>query len=169
MLINPACELCQQHVFFLVTSGRAEMKVDEVCAVESTSRLNPSMLMVVVFVLPARHLRLEENAALAELLRRRRNVRLATVDASAAMSGAGLDHLVKEIDAGVNAVVHTSEVLRVLLVLNFGGVYADLDIIMLRSLHQSVALSENFVVGDDLVYFASCFFGFQRNHTLAKR
>lgn len=167
-MINLACELCQQHVFFLVTSGRAEMKVDEVCAVESTSRLNPSMLMVVVFVLPARHLRLEENAALAALLRRRRNVRLATVDAAAAMSGAGLDRLVKEIGAGVNPVVHTSEVLRVLLVLNFGGVYADLDVVMLRSL-QSVAPSENFVVGDDLVYFANCFFGFQRNHTLAER
>ena len=151
-------------MFFLVKSGQAVMSPREVCAIESASHHNPSMTILVVFVLPVTQLRLEKNLALVEVLRCWPNVRLATVDAKAAMS------LVTKIPSGRShpAAAHTSDVLRLLLVLKFGGVYADFDLVMLRSL-QSRVHSDNFMVGEVDDDFSSDFFGFQRNHTLAKR
>jgi len=125
------------------------------------------MTIVVVFVMPAQQLRADadNNAALAALLRRRVNVLLATVDAPAAMLRVGLQHVATDDQFPVE---HTSDVLRLLLLLSLGGVYADLDLLMLKQL-QAVVGDANFVVGARDDSFDSCLFGLKRNHGLNKR
>lgn len=152
-------------MFFLVTTGLAEMNARQVCAVESASSLNPSMTIVVVFVLPARQLWADKNVALSALLRRRVNVLLATLDAMEVMRTVGLQHIATH---DVYSMVHTSDVLRLLLTLNLGGVYADLDLVMLKQLNAVIG-NDNFVVGARQDSFASCLFGLKRNHALNKR
>lgn len=155
-----------QTMFFVVTTGKTEMNARQACAVESASVNNPWMTIVVVFLLPARQLELDDRAPLVGVVRRWPNVRLASVNATAAMLAAGLDEFAREIPKGLYPIEHMSDVLRVLLILNLGGVYGDLDLIMLRSIHSMVP-EGNFVVGETGGYFASCFFGLSRNHTVA--
>lgn len=50
----------------------------------------------------------------------------------------------------------------------FAEIWRRLDLVMLRSL-QSMVTHDNFMVGDTDEFFASCFFGLQRNHQLAAR
>jgi lactosylceramide 4-alpha-galactosyltransferase len=151
-------------MFFLVTSGKTELSARQACSIESTCVHNPSMRVVVVFVAPKTHLRMEEKSPLTAVMRRWPNVRVATLNGTAAMAAAGLENLSAQIAAGKYPVQHSSDVLRVLLLAKFGGFYADLDIVMLQSLQS---IGQNFVVGATKDIVASCFFGFRHNHPLA--
>jgi lactosylceramide 4-alpha-galactosyltransferase len=153
-------------MFFLVTSGKMELNARQACSIESTCVHNPSMSVVVVFVTSKTHLRIEEKSPLVAVMRRWPNVRVAALNGTAVMSAAGLQNLSAQIKAGKYPVQHSSSVLRVLLLSKFGGVYGDLDLVMLQSLH-AVVPEHNFMVGDTQEIFASCFFALQRNHPLA--
>jgi lactosylceramide 4-alpha-galactosyltransferase len=154
-------------MFFLVTSGKTKLTARQACSIESTCVNNPFMSVIVVFVAPKTQLRLEEKSPLAAVMRRWPNVRLATLNGTAAMSAAGLQNLYAKIAAGKYPRQLLSDVLRVLLLSKFGGVYSDLDLVMLQSLRSMVTAGQNFMVGDTEDCFASSFFGLQRNHPLA--
>jgi lactosylceramide 4-alpha-galactosyltransferase len=154
-------------MFFLVTSsGNTELNARQACSIESACVHNPSMTVVVVFVVPAMQLPMDEKAPLTAVMRRWPNVHLATLNATAAMAAAGLQSLSAQIAAGKFPVQHSSDVLRVLLLFKLGGVYGDLDLVMLRSLQSAVPM-ENFVVGANRGVVASCLCGLRRNHPLA--
>jgi lactosylceramide 4-alpha-galactosyltransferase len=155
-------------MFFVISSGEAYLSNRQLCGIESASNVNPRMVMVMVFVHPAKRISLEKSPALTELLQQRPNIQLATLDPVTVMHGVGLDRLLDSILSGKFPMVHMSDILRMLLLLKFGGVYSDLDMIMLKNL-RSVVPSDNFMLAETNHYFAACLFGFQRNHKTVGR
>jgi hypothetical protein len=57
-----------QTMFFLVTSGKTELNARQACSIESTCVHNTSMSVVVVFVVPATQLRMDEKSPLMAMI-----------------------------------------------------------------------------------------------------
>jgi hypothetical protein len=96
----------QPMMFLLVTSGNTELNARQTCSIESTCVHNPSMSVVVVFAALKTQLQLEEKSPLVAVMRRWPNVRLATLNGTAAMSAAGLQNLSAKIAAGKFPIQH---------------------------------------------------------------
>ncbi|XP_059470769.1 lactosylceramide 4-alpha-galactosyltransferase-like [Neocloeon triangulifer] len=155
-------------IFFIETSGTSRLNPRVVCAVESAAKTNPKAMVLLLLTHPVRMLKLESNRALIKVLANYTNVKVVTMDSTQILLESNYRSLVEQ-DKHKNSNsinVHTSDFLRNLMVLIFGGIYFDTDYVIVNDL-SPLFEQQNFIPyspsGDLIGNYA---FGFRRQHPL---
>lgn len=136
-----------KQIFFLETSCSGALNSRQACSVESAARSNPDFRVFVVFLGPASKVFISSETY--KTLRMIKNVSFRRIS---------LDKLIENKDTGVMKTVfrrirnksgwpihHTADAARFLMLYEFGGVYLDLDMMVMRPLS---ALGKNWVSKD---------------------
>jgi len=121
-------------VFLLETSGRAVLSPRQACAAESAASRSG---LRVAMVMLSKTLDLRDNVT-CQVYMRAAHIKFYTVDGKKLALGTPLEGFMQA--GGVNnslvPAIHTSDVLRLLLLFRFGGFYHDLDYVVLGPLTQ---------------------------------
>ncbi|XP_070389169.1 lactosylceramide 4-alpha-galactosyltransferase-like [Dermacentor albipictus] len=156
--LNEGGDRAPRRIFFLETSRIRTVGARTACAVESASRLHP---LWSVHYLHASVRVLSPFCPFATLLRTFRNVRLAHLDYKSHFKDTVLDLWLREAPykRGPYEAVHLSDGLRLGLLFKHGGVYADFDVIFLKSLEgiddAVVACSADDTVTNNFLAFSA--------------
>lgn len=131
-----------KSVFFLETScksmenARVSITPRQACAVESAALLNPNFNVYLMYASPGA-LKLENNRndKILQQLMSYKNIRLKYINFERYIEGSPVEVLYKNfmIESSSFAVSHASDVLRYLTLWRYGGIYLDLDVVLLRS------------------------------------
>lgn len=134
-----------RSIFFHETSctSNEEQKIiitaRQACAVESAALLNPNFRVYLLFTSPAA-IKLEnnENDNILKQLMMYKNVRLKHLNFGRYINGSPIAELYSSlrIEASFYARSHASDVLRYLTLWRYGGIYLDLDVILIKSLER---------------------------------
>ena len=157
----------QQNIFFLETSGEECLTARQACSIESASRANPNAIVTVYMEVngsasfstgphgwKAKHQHLpgqRRSCAITNQLFQSTNVKLIREDLVAVHShGTPLWQLTESgsLDQSQFPMAHRSDVVRVAILWKRGGLYLDLDCIVLRPLHclrNTVGLVDFFI------------------------
>ncbi|XP_059474687.1 lactosylceramide 4-alpha-galactosyltransferase-like [Neocloeon triangulifer] len=155
-------------IFFVEISGTSRLNPRVVCAVESAAKTNPKAKVLLVLPHPVRILNLDINRALAKVLENYSNVKVVTMDSTQVLLESNYRSVVelnRHRDSS-HPFVYTSDFLRNLLVLIFGGIYFDTDFIIMKDL-SFLFEQQNFIPyspSSDLI--GNYAFGFRRQHPL---
>lgn len=133
-------------IFFIETSGEACLTARQACSVESAARQNPSLEVVVY----AEANRIRDDGTLGKTAGQRRscpvthgvlsnyeNIRTHRGDLLELLKGTPLWRLVEKnsLKRSKHQLIHRSDAVRVAVLWKSGGVYLDLDCVVLRPLH----------------------------------
>ncbi|CAB3253065.1 unnamed protein product [Arctia plantaginis] len=129
-------------IFFHETSCRGSLRGRQACAIESAARMHPNKQIYVLFSSPVSDNTLR-NSSLAKLSMYL-NINFARVHIAEYARNTPLEDLVasKEFYRSKWWVEHTSDVLRSLTLYKWGGVYLDMDMLVVKSL---ASLGKNWV------------------------
>ena len=154
---------------FIETSGNGCLRPRQACAVESAALTNPDMQIVLYMALgrptgtPERDSGegLERRCETMAVLERMPNVQILRQDLSAHLKGTPLQSLLEDGLLGDSqySYQHWSDALRIALLFKHGGIYLDLDVVVLRSMrclrnaagHVTIA-GETSVENDVLIF-----------------
>ncbi|XP_067139851.1 lactosylceramide 4-alpha-galactosyltransferase-like [Centruroides vittatus] len=141
-----------KNIFFIETSGASSLNFRQVCAIESTARHNPSMSITVLLF--TKHQVMNEFS----------NVQMRSTTFEEIFEGTPLEdwYFQRKWNNSVYKVYHLSDAVRYAVIWKHGGIYLDLDIIMLKSLPSF----SNFVIKERANSICNGIFGMQRNHSL---
>lgn len=143
-----------RSIFFLETSGISypnasrymlNMTARQACAIESAALHNPNFQVFVLFVNPRyRHQENSSNDPIIDAILSYPNVQLRQLHLNRFAAGTPVEDWLKngQLYSSSYPIVHTSDLLRLIALYRFGGIYLDLDIILLRSLEN---MPPNFV------------------------
>lgn len=125
---------CQskQNNKIIITSRQA-------CAVESAARLNPNFKVYLLYTSPgALKSQNTRNDRILKQLMNYNNVRMKHLNFSRYINGSPIQELYDnlKIEASSFALSHASDVLRYLTLWRYGGIYLDLDVILIKSLEK---------------------------------
>ncbi|CAH0564859.1 unnamed protein product [Brassicogethes aeneus] len=164
-------------IFFHETScnsffnGKLFITPRQACAVESAALLNPRRMVYLLFASPA-VLKNEgsESDRMLEAILTYPNVRIHHLNYEKYTKGTPLEDLYRsgEIETSYYAQSHASDVLRYLTLWKYGGIYLDLDVIVIKSLSN---LPGNFAGSESEANVAAGILGFNSTgigHNLAK-
>nr|CAI5858347.1 unnamed protein product [Callosobruchus analis] len=134
-----------KSIFFHETScnsffnGKTTITARQACAVESAAKMNPGMGVHLLFTSPGR-LKFEgdESDDILRALLSYENVKLLHVNFDDYTKDTPVEELYKSglLDDSEYAQSHASDVLRYLTLWKYGGIYLDLDVIVVRSLEE---------------------------------
>lgn len=143
-------ELChsdgggEKRIIFLETSGEKCLRPRQACAVESAALTNPDMTIYVYMALkkPPGNPEMDYGEGLVrhcktmEILSNFSNVYIIYDNISKHLMGTPLESLYVsgQFDNSQYSFQHMSDALRIALLYKYGGIYLDLDVIVLRSL-----------------------------------
>ncbi|KAG8174247.1 hypothetical protein JTE90_023416, partial [Oedothorax gibbosus] len=155
--------LDRRNIFFVETSGRENLSYRQACAVESAARHNPSFE---VFVL-ATSIKTAVSSDLAKHLTIAYGVRNLRIDYGSVVYGTPLWNWYKSEDwkKSQHQVVHLSDAMRLLLLWRHGGIYLDLDVVVLQPLDQLT----NCTPSDNGINASNMFLAFSRFHPFLKK
>lgn len=154
--ITSALKHKSTYIFFVETSGKTFLNIRQACAVESTGKHNPrSNIQVLMFSSGP----VEDHF---ELNRTYSNINITRANFEEIFSGTPLEKWYRERtwNGNANAILHLSDASRLSLIWKFGGIYLDLDIIMLKSMSGL----RNFVIKQNRDILCNGIFGFDRGH-----
>ncbi|XP_023233605.1 lactosylceramide 4-alpha-galactosyltransferase-like [Centruroides sculpturatus] len=139
------------NIFFFETSGASSLNIRQICAVESTARHNPSA-NITVFMFTSRNIK-------NDLL----NVHMRRMSFEEIFVGTPLEdwYFKKEWKKSKYKTHHLSDAVRYAVIWRYGGIYLDLDIVMLKPL----PFTTNFVVKSRKNSLCNGIFGMQRHHS----
>lgn len=131
-----------RRIFYLETSGRPYLTRRQCCTVESVAKNNPDRPIQVFMA--ADHLLL--NSSWLKVLENYPNVQIVMFDIEDYFTGTPLDEWYHEEEwkETLYKVVHLSDYMRVLTLLKGGGMYMDLDYIVMKRLDEETL--KNFVL-----------------------
>lgn len=143
-------ELCHSHgggekrIFFIETSGEKCLRPRQACAIESAAITNPDMDIYVYMAIerPPGNPEIDQGEGLKrhcktmEVLESFSNVFVVREDLSKHLMGTPLESLYTSGQLGNSkySYQHMSDALRIAMLYKYGGIYLDLDVIVLRSL-----------------------------------
>lgn len=140
-----------KSIFFLETScsktGIATLNARQACAIESAAHENPDRQIFVVFVSPVGIKEGEPSPPNFDILMNYPNINFRTLNMWQFTRGTSIHEWLKtnQLFESKYVAEHMSDVFRALLLLKYGGFYADLDVIVLKSFNN---LEENFIPND---------------------
>ncbi|XP_067121806.1 lactosylceramide 4-alpha-galactosyltransferase-like [Centruroides vittatus] len=156
---NPQFE--SHNIFFLETTGVTNLSIRQACAVESTARYNlQSNVIVIMFT----QNQFEDSYNLTRMFD---NVQVKLLSFEEIFEGTPLYEWYKmgEWNSTVYKINHLSDASRLAVIWKYGGMYLDLDMMMLTSLsgfwHRGL---RNFLIKERDNVLANSVFGFTRNH-----
>ncbi|KAH8392860.1 hypothetical protein KR215_004648, partial [Drosophila sulfurigaster] len=133
-----------RSIFFLETnciSGTKhhplELTARQTCAIESAAKHNPNFQVFVLFASP-RYQQKEGEQPLIDAILSYPNVQLRQLNLMRFAVGTPIEDWLKDgkLFKSDYPIVHISDLLRLLTLYRFGGIYLDLDVVLLRSLEQ---------------------------------
>lgn len=149
---KPNSENSAKQIFFIETTnpngGPLQLNPREACAVESAALLHPDRDIYVIFTGPTILIDLkEENESFSMvdiIIKKYNNVYFRSIDINDFSKGSPLEEFVQFEKYKVSKFYssHLSDVLRYLLLWKYGGLFFDLDVVVLRNFNL---LTENFV------------------------
>lgn len=154
------------RIFFLETGGRGELSARQACAVESAARLHPSWTVHLLSV-PNKH-GSRENAEnpFARVLQAIPNVVMKEIKPEEAFRGTPLEPWYESgaLIKSAYPVEHLADALRLAETFHRGGIYLDMDVVVLRSLASLTLpfVSQSPTNNGDMV--SNAFLGFQAGH-----
>lgn len=154
------------RIVFLETGGRGELSARQACAVESAARLHPSWTVHLISV-PGKHgYRGRAKNSFAHVLRPLPNVLMHEIKPEEAFRGTPLESWYESgaLNKSAYPVEHLADALRLAEIFNRGGIYLDIDVVVMRSL-ASLPLpfvSQSPTKNGDMV--SNGFLGFQAGH-----
>ncbi|XP_076266976.1 lactosylceramide 4-alpha-galactosyltransferase-like [Rhynchophorus ferrugineus] len=155
-------------IFFVETScnsyanGHLTIHPRQACAVESAALTNPERMVYLLYLSPGTFSSAStESSRIIKALQFYPNIKFLRVNMDRFVEGSPVNDLWKsrKIHTGKYALSHTSDVLRYLLLWKYGGIYADLDVVVIKNLDP---IPENFAGAQDDVYLASGVMGFNK-------
>ncbi|XP_067125780.1 lactosylceramide 4-alpha-galactosyltransferase-like [Centruroides vittatus] len=146
------------NVIFLETSGNS-LNLRQACAIESAAvhhRRSPINVMI-----------LKDFDYVYGLTNRYSNIRLNRIDLNDISEGTPLEEWFrsKKWSKSKYSVTELSDALRMLLIWKFGGMYLDLDIVVLRPVYAI----KNFIIMQDKAYVNNAIFRFDQWHNFLYR
>lgn len=145
-----------RNFFFLETAGSTCLNSRQSCSIESAARRNPEFTIFLLTLWGTRRCRYLDH------LKRLRNFRLARIDVKSLVNDTPLNGWYHS-DAWIVSPFrtnHFSDALRLLVLWKYGGVYADLDTLVLKS----VANLQNSVSRELFPLIGNSMMSFQKNH-----
>lgn len=132
----------EMAIYFLETSGTECLRPRQACAVESAAIANPEMpvhLRMASEVPPGKPEAdegegLERHCITMDLIRAFPNVRIIREELTKHLADTPLESLITEMVQSEYSYQHMSDAVRVALLHKLGGIYLDLDVVVLRSL-----------------------------------
>lgn len=134
-----------KSIFFHETScqsqknNRITLTARQACAVESAAIQNPNYQVYLLFTSPgALKSQNNRNDRILKQLMSYNNIRMKYLNFERYLNGSPLEELYKslKIESSFYAMSHASDVLRYLTLWRFGGIYLDLDVIIIKSLEK---------------------------------
>ncbi|XP_049869413.1 lactosylceramide 4-alpha-galactosyltransferase-like [Pectinophora gossypiella] len=121
-----------KNIFLIETSCKGYLDLRQACAVESAARAHPDWQVNLLFVGPVTRERL--TTGILSSLQSYKNVVIARVYFSEIVKDTPLERLLSEklLDKSEHRFAHTSDIIRLLLLWKFVGVYMDLDIVVIK-------------------------------------
>ncbi|XP_059473833.1 lactosylceramide 4-alpha-galactosyltransferase-like isoform X2 [Neocloeon triangulifer] len=168
ILITTFCFLFYGLAFFIETSATGLLSARQMCSVESLTRTNPDVQAIVVLPYPIKFIDLAENRPVLHVITAVPNIKFATIDILQIMKNSKMIRTMKKkLGRSPTPLQHTSDFLRVELINNFGGIYLDLDFVVLKNLSK-LYQEINFIASPFETRITNAVFGFKRNHSLLK-
>ncbi|EDV99384.1 lactosylceramide 4-alpha-galactosyltransferase isoform X1 [Drosophila grimshawi] len=137
-----------RSIFFIETSGvlkprkevvknLLQLTARQACAIESAARHNPNLMVFVLFATPT-YRQKEEKLPLIDAIRSYGNVQLRQLNIRRYALRTPINEWVKhgELFSSRYLVSHISDLLRFVTLYRFGGIYLDMDVVVLRSLED---------------------------------
>ncbi|RZC35541.1 lactosylceramide 4-alpha-galactosyltransferase, partial [Asbolus verrucosus] len=135
----------EKSIFFHETScssdlsGKIVISSRQACSVESAAKLNPNFGVYLLYLSPGT-LKFEgsESDRFLQALLTYRNVKIRHLDFETYVENSPVERLFKEgkIERSEYAISHVSDVLRYLTLWKYGGIYLDLDLVVIKSLEK---------------------------------
>lgn len=151
------------RIFFHETSGRNHLNIRQTCAVESTAKENPHR--PIQLFIETDHV--NYSAPFVQILQQYDNVEVILVDANEYFKGTILQDWYQEGEwkKSPYRTEHFSDYIRMLSLFKGGGMYMDLDFVVLRTFDDK--LKRNFFSLEDSRLLSSSAFHLEHGHRLA--
>ncbi|XP_063897391.1 lactosylceramide 4-alpha-galactosyltransferase [Helicoverpa armigera] len=148
-----------KSIFFHDTSCRGGLTIRQACSVEAAARAHPEHIIYVLFSCPVTNCA-QKTTCLATLLEFP-NVKFLRVDITEFSKGTAVQSIVlNDIKLSQYPIQHAADILRILTLNKWGGMYLDTDMIVTRSLEH---LPKNFVAKENLDDVASGILSFAKD------
>ncbi|XP_063898597.1 lactosylceramide 4-alpha-galactosyltransferase [Helicoverpa armigera] len=148
-----------KSIFFHDTSCRGGLTIRQACSVEAAARAHPEHIIYVLFSCPVTNYA-QKTTCLATLLEFP-NVKFLRVDITEFSKGTAVQSIVlNDIKLGLYPKQHAADILRMLTLNKWGGIYLDTDMIVTRSLEH---FPKNFVAKENLNDVASGILSFAKD------
>ncbi|XP_065165048.1 lactosylceramide 4-alpha-galactosyltransferase-like [Atheta coriaria] len=134
-----------KSIFFHETScrhvqlGKISLDARQACAVESAARSNPHWDVYITFSAPGLiHTSSSQNDRILGALREYDNVRLVHLNFENYTRNTPLEEIYRSgrLDYSSYPISHASDILRYLTLFKFGGIYMDLDVVVVKSMED---------------------------------
>lgn len=147
-----------QSIFFHETSCRGDLNSRQACAVEAAARAHKYWDVHVLFLAPVKSLGTKSLRVLQEISR----IKFARINLSEYANNTPLESLVASgaLNRTKWRISHTSDALRYLTMYKWGGIYLDLDTVVVKSLE---VLSNNWSARESDVIVAAGAMAFSRD------
>lgn len=123
----------EKTIFFIETSCNRKLNSRQACSIESAAKANPKWQIIVLFAgpLPSR----SQTSKPMSLLKKYKNINFFRIHFSKYIRGTPLKRKFATgfLNKSKWRVHHTADVLRVITLYKWGGVYVDLDVIIVKS------------------------------------
>lgn len=134
----------EKKIYFLETSGAQCLRPRQACAVESAAIANPDMEIYLHMAAEAPPGKpesdegegLERHCVTMDLIRAFPNVNIVREGVTKYLIDTPLESLIAEFEQSEYSYQHMSDAIRVALLHKLGGIYLDLDVVVLRSLRH---------------------------------
>jgi len=141
----------RRAIFFLDASQTGVLSARQMCAVESASKNNPGADVYVLVLSPPSDLSLVTNEALKIVSRHYKNVQILSLRPSDFSSISSTENFQSQ-----------QHILAISVIKKFGGVYLDMDLVVLKPLGH---LDTNFVCFYHNEEISNVVFGFEKNNS----
>ncbi|XP_011493903.1 PREDICTED: LOW QUALITY PROTEIN: lactosylceramide 4-alpha-galactosyltransferase-like [Ceratosolen solmsi marchali] len=152
-----------RNIFFHETScfgelGHAELNYRQACAVESAARMNPNMLVNLLFLSPSSPS--NRTSLILEKLLEYENVRVNRVQINEYVMGTPIEQwfAINILETSNWPRSHMSDIMRFLTLWKYSGIYLDLDVVVTSSLEDLT----DFAGAEDWIDVAAGVIGFSR-------
>lgn len=155
-----------RRVFYLETSGRPYLTRRQCCTVESVAKNNPDR-PVQVFM--SAH-QLQMNTSWLKVLENYPNIQIVLFDMEDYFTDTPLDEWYheEEWNTTLYKVVHLSDYMRVLTLLKGGGMYMDLDYIVMKPFDEKILRNFVLVETDEIKLLSNSALHFEKGHWFIK-
>ena len=149
-------------IHFVECSGRNIFTLKQLCVIESAANHHPQYLIQVWIFGHGFSNKLQEDSNFKFIQTQYPNIRAISMDVKKFVEKSEAQNLWNRLRSSKYYISHLSDVLRVLIVKNFGGIYLDLDALILKPLPPA----PNFIGRENDDYVAGGLIKFQKNHPL---